>query len=379
LTFIYSEDDYDPVYAQKVFQQIQLLAGPGVGMSKFLFGLTSPDADVYAASCNTQGMVYANGHGLMEPGNPNQTPGFAIGQTWLCGTDGAKFSKLNPLYIACSCFGDAYQYGECFTEAWMRAAKGPVTMVGSTPTTYPVPPGGGLTSSEQGFWTDLFASKTIGQALYDNCAGAEANPLNLFGDPSSVIFKPCGSVGQSLVVVPVGAPAINSVFSTSSQVFVTDTTSKIVIKGTSGSGFLQSRTYTGQPGSPGAGLFAYEYRIDLTNLVGVLNAPAITSLTIDFGPVINTLDYNGNGEIGDQVFVVTSGGLGSVGPISAIKNGNSVTFDFGAGISAGASPGKGLSSYFFGLVSTKPPKSTSAHAVASLGGPLNLQARTPDY
>lgn len=379
LRFIYSEDFYDPIYANKTFQQIQLLTGGSVAMSQALFGTTAADSDAYAAVCNSKGIVVASGHGFMEPGNPNQTPGFRVGNTWLCSADGQQFSYLNSLYIAAACWGDAYQYGECVSEAWLQAANGPVTMVSKPPITYPVPSCGGLTSSEQGFWSDLVASKSIGQAFYDNCAGAYADPLNLFGDPSIVVVKPSSTGPTTLAVAQVGAPAINCVFDPSCRVVVADTTAKIVLKGASGSGFLQSRTFTGQPGSPGAGLYVYEYRIDLRHVYDIGKLPAITSLSIDFGAVLNTLDYNGDGKLGEQVFVISSGGLGSVAPVAVVKNGGTVTFDFGAGIRGGTSPGKGQSSYFFGLVSTRPPKYTAAQVVLSAGLAFKLQTRSPAY
>jgi hypothetical protein len=44
-----------------------------------------------------------------------------------------------------------------------------------------------MSVSEVGFWQDLFAGKSIGQAIYDNCNDILAR-FYLFGDPSLVIF-----------------------------------------------------------------------------------------------------------------------------------------------------------------------------------------------
>ena len=191
-----------------------------------------------------------------------------------------------------------------------------------------------------------------------------------------LVVASCASttLGAPLTVVNVGAPAINCVFSTTCKVVVSDSTSKIVIPGTSGSGFLQSRTYRGLRGAPAAGFYVYEYRIDLSNVVGIVNIPSITSMTLDFGPV-SGFDYNGDGAKGDQVFVVTSGGLGSVGVSSASKVGNTITFNFGGGIGAGGSPGHGQSSYFFGLVSKNAGTAVTAQLTVNTGGTLSVKAR----
>src|SRR6266851_831504 len=121
-------------------------------------------------------------------------------------------------------------------------------------------------------------------------------------------FAPIVVAAAPLKVVNVSAPAINCVFNPPCTVLVNDTSDNITLSA-GGTGFLQSRTFTGKPDSPAAGLYAYEYRIDLRNAVGATAISCIDSVTFDFGTVVSTLDYNGDGK-GDQVFVVTSGGIG---------------------------------------------------------------------
>jgi hypothetical protein len=169
---------------------------------------------------------------------------------------------------------------------------------------------------------------------------------------------------QPLQIVTVGAPAINCVFDTSCTVPVTDHSAPLF-----GSGFLQSRTYEGQPGAPAAGQWAYVYRIDLRNA-----APAtarVTALRIEFGPVPSTLDYDGNGSAGEHVFVVTTGGLGTVGPAAATRTGNTVTFRFNPAVEAGQT------SYFFGLASPGAPRVVSAQVTGVPGGNITVEARAP--
>lgn len=177
-----------------------------------------------------------------------------------------------------------------------------------------------------------------------------------------------------LKVVNVGAPAINCVFDPSCTVTVTDTTAPIPIPA-GGTNFLQSRTFAGMPGAPANGLYAYEYRIDLRNAVGITYIPCLSTMTIEFGPVVGTLDYNGDGVTDDQVYVVTSGGLGSIGLASAEKSDNKIAFTFSEPVCAGGHPGGGQSTFFFGLVSTQPPKSVTATVRETTGTVHNVPAR----
>jgi hypothetical protein len=179
---------------------------------------------------------------------------------------------------------------------------------------------------------------------------------------------------EVLRTVEVGAPAINCLFDPTCRVVVNDSTDAIPI-GASGSNFLQSRTFKGRPGSAGHGLYVYEYRIDLRRATGILHIPCLNSLSLDFGPVVRTLDFNGDGERGDDVFVVTRGGLGTVGLTSAEKSGNRITFNFS--VCAGGRPDGGQSTFFFGLVSTHAPAPTTATIVASTGKTFDVQARAP--
>ncbi len=180
----------------------------------------------------------------------------------------------------------------------------------------------------------------------------------------------------SLKVAHVNAPAVNCVFDPSCTIAVTDSTDSIPLP-TGGTNFLQSRTFVGQPGAPADGLYGYEYRIDLRNAMGITHIPCVNSLKIEFGPVVSTLDYDGDGNA-DQVYVVTSGGLGSVALDSVDKSGNDITFNLSSPVCAGGSPGTGQSTFFFGLTSTQPPEYVTSR-VKEVSGPEHaVQARAPD-
>lgn len=177
---------------------------------------------------------------------------------------------------------------------------------------------------------------------------------------------------QPLRVVNVQAPNVNFVFNPSGTIAVQDLSSKIWTNG-----FLQSRNFQGAAGAPAKGLYVYEYRVDLRNEVGITAIPFITSLTVDVGPNVQ-LDFNGDKKL-DDVFVITKGGMGTIGLASATRMGNFVTFTFASPVSGGASPGKGESSFFFGIVSKSPRKTVIAKAPNNMGAALALKAWAPAY
>lgn len=182
-----------------------------------------------------------------------------------------------------------------------------------------------------------------------------------------------GLLACSLKVVTVGAPAVNRVFDPSGTITVEDHSAPIWT-----SGFLQSRNFQGVAGAPAAGMYGYEYRIDLRDVVGTTAIPYITSLKVDFGPHVDTLDFNGDGDP-DDVYVITSGGLGNIGVSSATKSGNTITFNFSPPVAGGASPGRGDSTFFFGVVSQFPRHEVTATANNNLGAPLTLSAWAPQH
>jgi hypothetical protein len=188
-------------------------------------------------------------------------------------------------------------------------------------------------------------------------------------------FTPFVARAVSLKVVNVSAPAINCVFNAPCTVTVNDTSDNVTMSA-GGTGFLQSRTYKGYPGSPADGLYAYEYRLDLRNAVGALNIACIDWMSISFGPVVSTLNYGGSAAP-DQVFVVTGGGIGTIGIASAIQTGSNIKFKFTSPVCEGGAPGKGDSSFFWGLVSKTSPKFVTATLHETGGATHVVKARSP--
>jgi hypothetical protein len=156
------------------------IAGPAILMSEFVFDKNAPASDIYNALFGRKGVIIERGHGNLGL--------FIIGSTTITNVDAKKFQFINLLYITGSCIVQAYHLGECLDEAFLKTKNGPAVIMTETPwgskTQYQ-----SFSSQEEGFWTDLFAGKSIGQAFYDHCNGAWQNPLHLFGDPSQVIFR----------------------------------------------------------------------------------------------------------------------------------------------------------------------------------------------
>ena len=183
--------------------------------------------------------------------------------------------------------------------------------------------------------------------------------------------------GAPLRVVNVTAPAINCVFTTASPctIGVRDTSADVPMSA-GGTGRLQSRTFKGLAGSPADGMFAYEYRLNLANAVGAVNIACIDWMSISFGPVVNTLDYDSDRKP-DQIFVVTSGGLGTIGLASAVQTADTIKFKFSKPVCEGGAPEKGDSSFFWGLVSKSPAKEVTAILHETGGATHVVKARSP--
>src|SRR5882757_367296 len=181
-----------------------------------------------------------------------------------------------------------------------------------------------------------------------------------------------------LSVVKVAAPDINCVFETDCTIVVTDSVGNIPLPSITGVARLQSRTFLGQAGAPGAGKTGYEYRLDLTQATALGDVACVTALNVDFGPV-TVLQYNKIGPA-DDVFVVTKGGLGTIGLASAVQNRNIITFTFSQPVCAADSSGPGKTTFFFGLASIHSPHAITATVEAPGVFPdLDVKARALNH
>ena len=181
----------------------------------------------------------------------------------------------------------------------------------------------------------------------------------------------------SLSVVTVSAPEINCIYETDCTVTVTDTVANITLPSMTGNGRLQSRTFAGHAGAPAAGKTGYEYRLDMTQATAIGDVACVTGLEVNFGP-ITKLQYNKAGPV-DDVFVITKGGLGSIGLASAEQDRNIITFTFSQPVCAADTSGPGKTTFFFGLTSAHTPKGIVAKVEVPAFDPVDVKARAPDH
>ena len=165
----------------------------------------------------------------------------------------------------------------------------------------------------------------------------------------------------TLKVVTVAAPAINCVFDASCSVIVSDDLGSLTYAPGTAGPRLQSRTFAAKAGTPGAGKTAYLYRVDLTE-PGVIT-DCLAGVVLNFGPIAQ-LNYLPNTPA--DIFVVTQGGLGSIGIKSAEQDGDVITFNFSNYLCAGKT------SFFFGLAAAKAPMKSNA-TVFGIGSPPFVQ------
>lgn len=188
---------------------------------------------------------------------------------------------------------------------------------------------------------------------------------------------PAIASAANLTVVTVAAPDINCIFETDCTIVVTDSVGTIALPSAAGTARLQSRTFVGKPGAPADGKTGYEYRVDLTQATALGDVACVTALDVDFGPVTK-LQYNKVGPA-DDVFVITKGGLGTIGLSSAVQNRNIVTFTFSQPVCAADASGPGQTSFFFGLSSSQAPTGIVATIEVPGIGPIDVKARAPSH
>src|SRR3954464_3132575 len=178
----------------------------------------------------------------------------------------------------------------------------------------------------------------------------------MFGKPIlsaaiAALAIPCAAQAQLLKIVEVNAPKVNCVFQTDCNIPVTDSSSNISppFLAATGTAWVQSRTFAGEPGAPGAGTTGYEYRLSMTEASG---AGCILGFNLNFGPH-KPLPYATN-ELAD-VYVVTSGGLGTIGLKSAERSGDAISFTLASPLCADGPPDFKKTTFFFGIAATASP------------------------
>lgn len=188
---------------------------------------------------------------------------------------------------------------------------------------------------------------------------------------------PCATAAQVLKVVEVNAPAVNCVFRPECVITVSDSTGNIGFSSlTPGTAWLQSRTFTSVAGAPaGAGVTGYEYRISLTQASG--SADCIVGFTVNFGPH-KPLPYKNN-QLAD-VYVITTGGLGTISVAKAERFGDVIVFDLGKALCLNGPANIANTTYFIGLAATAAPMHVNAQIAATGMVPIYaVDARVPTH
>ena len=179
----------------------------------------------------------------------------------------------------------------------------------------------------------------------------------------------CEKREMHIKTVNVSASTIYCRFDPSCAVTITDSRTAPIPMQAGGTAVLHSRTFTGQPGTPASGLYGYEYRLDLGKAsetmvevdgVATRHRPCLLTFSLEFGPIVGTLDYDGDGQAGDAIYVITSGGPGTIRLGAVHRWGNKLIVNFDTPVCVGPPGGDGHSSYSFGLVSAQPPTSIDA-------------------
>jgi len=194
---------------------------------------------------------------------------------------------------------------------------------------------------------------------------------------AAIIALPTATLAGKLNVVTVAAPGVNCVFSANCTITVTDSVGQLPLANLNkpNTAWLQSRTFTGAAGTPGAGKTGYEYRLDMTQASGALEC--IGGIVVNFGP-ISQLPYKNNQPA--DVYVITQGGLGTIGLGTVEQDGDVITFNFAKFMCATEQPNAANTTFFFGLASVNPPVAISAGVFATGNPPyFSIPARAPKH
>jgi hypothetical protein len=187
---------------------------------------------------------------------------------------------------------------------------------------------------------------------------------------------PGSASAAPLNVAEVAASEINCVFQAGCTVVTPDIYLDFIdVPGITGMARLRSQTFDGKPGTAAEGKTAYEYRVDMTRATAVGDFACVTDLHVNFGAVTQ-LHYDSGSTVSD-VFVVSKGGLGTVGLSSAVQNGDVITFTFEKPVCAANGSDPGQVSSLFGLASSSARNAISAKAGIPGTDHIDVKALAP--
>ncbi len=192
----------------------------------------------------------------------------------------------------------------------------------------------------------------------------------------AALVIPFAAQAELLKIVEVNAPKVNCVFQTDCNLPVTDTISNINLPylAAPGTAWVQSRSFAGEAGAAGAGTTGYDYRLSMTQASG---AGCILGFNLNFGPH-KPLPYLNNALA--DVYVITTGGLGTIGLKSAERTGDVIEFTLASPLCADGPPDVAKTTFFFGLAGSTAPMHVNA-TVYGNGSPgmFAIDARVPTH
>jgi len=154
---------------------------------------------------------------------------------------------------------------------------------------------------------------------------------------------------QSLRVGQVNAPGVNCFYNPTCVVVVQDFTDHVLGMATERSNVLRMRTLVAAADAPLAGLYGHQYQVDLRD-PGDGVPMCIDRVAIDFrGPIV-PFDYTGDG-VGQDVYVITRGSMGAIGPAVVQRQDNAILFRFPPPFVC-----TGETTFFFGFTSSEAPR-----------------------
>ena len=196
------------------------------------------------------------------------------------------------------------------------------------------------------------------------------------------ILVAAGLHAQSLKLLNVNDPGIYCRFSPDCHVAAVEKSSSFTPTNLAATCVLESRSFAGNSKDT-TGVYGYEYRVILSN-AGARgdNFLTVDSLALNFDSPQN---FAFGGHANNQVWVVATGGPGSLAPGSASFSGTNIVFQFDPPIVLATKTNQSTGTYYFGMMSTGQPRITTAvitgSAQASPDAPVpfeeELPARTP--
>jgi hypothetical protein len=191
---------------------------------------------------------------------------------------------------------------------------------------------------------------------------------------SGIVLTLLALPASAFNIVSASAPEVNDVFTNDGVVTCDQDRSEELYT----NGWLVSRVYEGEAGSPAEGKWVYEYRVDMIDATDPAGIPEIESVDIYVGPV-EQYDYNFDSTSTDEFYVVTSGSYGSIGisSITTLLYGD-LRFTFSTNVAGGGGAGLGQASYAFGFISDHGPHLIYGN-VNTAAGPMAVPVWAPAY